>query len=721
MADRREYEKYFDYMSIIGLAILVVNLYYYAHPLLRSIGVTVDVIDQLFMKLREGGIFRTSLLTKFLAALFLSLGILSRGKRFDSAPAHVVAVVGAVSAFFYFFPFSSALPYVISTITGAAGIFWALGNIGLSGFGDEDELNDMDETFDQCRVPVRNDNSINIPIKFRWHHQWHDGWINIVNPFRGTLIMGTPGSGKSYSVYGPIIEQLTSKGFSMYVYDYKYPDLSRQVYNEARLNWPKDMPKPQFVTIDFNDPIHSNRCNPLLPELLEDISQAFSLAGVIMDSIKKGSDNGDDFFKDSATNFLGLVIWFLKIYKGGIYCTFPHVIELMSQDYKKLFPILASYPEMESQMAAFMGAYEGGAQEQLQGQLATAQVPIVKFISPRLYWVMSGNDFSLQINDPAAPKIFCIGNDPDNKLVYGTAASLITEKLFNVINVPGKHKCAVLLDEFPTAHFPGVPPLVNTGRSNKISVFMGVQDKSQIKEAYGEKLAEVMENAAGNFICGQVNGRTAEDVSKIFGSLKKVNKSMTQGDDSRSLNISFENEEVLPRSVIETFSQGMFCGKVADDFRSPIKRKHFCGMVQRDPKAVAEKEARYVNIPVMTDFGEDEVNREVDDQGMAILADEMKDQMRRESSIVPTEDELEAKTQAAIAVMSPEAVNERMVALYKDMIKERAQHQVLMNFIQIKKDIKNLIESEFAEDEDTPDYHNHPETNPEVVDAFHDF
>lgn len=250
---------------------------------------------------------------------------------------------------------------------------------------------------------------------------------------------------------------------------------------------------------------------------------------------------------------------------------------------------------------------------------------------------------------------------------------------------------------------------------------MGVQDKSQIKEAYGEKLAEVMENAAGNFICGQVNGRTAEDVSKIFGSLKKVNKSMTQGDDSRSLNISFENEELLPRSVIETFSQGMFCGKVADDFRSPIKRKHFCGMVQRDPKAVAEKEARYVNIPVMTDFGEDEVNREVDDQGMTILADEIKDRLRHESSVIPTEDELAVRTQESMAAMSPQTINERMKKLYEDMIKARAQRQVLMNFIQVKKDIKNLIESEFSESSDTPDYHDHPELNPEVVDAFHDF
>lgn len=721
MSSKRENEKHFDYMSIIGVVILMANLYYYAHPLLRSMGVTVDVIDLLFLKLREGGIFTSPAITKVISLIFLSLGILAGGRRFDSAPKHVVAIVGVISAALYFLPFKVPLIYTLATIMGMAGIFWTIGNFGLSGFGDEDELNDRDETFDQCRKKIANEYSINIPMKFRWQHQWHDGWINIVNPFRGILIMGTPGSGKSFSVYGPIIEQLIAKGFSMFVYDYKYPDLSRQVYNEAVMGWPKSKPLPQFVTIDFNDPVHSNRCNPLLPELLTDISQAFTLAGVIMDSIKKGTDNGDDFFKDSATNFLGLVIWFLRIYKGGIYCTFPHVIELMSQDYKKVFPILASYPEMESQMAAFMGAYEGGAQEQLQGQLATAQVPIVKFISPRLYWVMTGNDFSLQINDPKAQKIFCIGNDANNKLVYGTAISLISAKLFTVINIPKQAPCALLLDEMPTSYFDGIAQLVNTGRSNKVVVVMGVQDKSQIKEGYGEKLADVIDHAPGNLVCGQVNGSTAEDVSKIFGSLKKVNRSLTEGDDSKSINISFENEELLPRSVIETFSQGMFCGKVADDFRSPVPRKLFCGMIQRDPKAVAEKEAKFVAIPVMTDFGDDKLSQEVEEQGMEMITKQLREKILKESAILPTESELQTRTQEMIEAMSPESINQKMAKLYEDLIKANAHRQVMMNFIQVKKDIRNLIESEYAENGQDPDPRDNPETNPEIVDAFHDF
>lgn len=264
-------------------------------------------------------------------------------------------------------------------------------------------------------------------------------------------------------------------------------------------------------------------------------------------NIKKNSENGDDFFVQSAINYMALIIWFLKIYRDGIYCTFPHVIELMSYDYKKVFPILASYPELESQMAPFLGAFEGGAQEQLQGQLATAQVPIVKFISRKLYWTMTGSDFSLEINDPDNQVILCAGNDPDNRLVYGTTIALITSKLFNVVNKPGKVPCAILLDELPTILLKGLDHLINTGRSNKLLIAPGIQDKSQLRLNYGDKESEVVENAAANLVCGQVNGKTAEDVSKIFGSQKKVNRSLTEGDDSRSINISFENEELLPK------------------------------------------------------------------------------------------------------------------------------------------------------------------------------
>lgn len=721
MAGKREYEKHFDYMSIIGFVILVANLYYYAHPLWRSMGLTVGLIDSLMLTLRDGGVFRSPLLTKTIALVLVSLGVLSGGKRFDSAEPYVVAVVGILSALLYLLPFGRPLLYMSATLLGFIGIFWTIGNLGISGFGDKDELNDRDETFNQCRRLVRNDDSINIPILFRWQHKMHKGWINIVNPFRGTLVVGTPGSGKSFSVYGPMIEQFIAKGFSMFVYDYKYPDLTRAVYNELLIGWPDGKRPPQFCTIDFNDPIRSNRCNPLAPYLMTKPTMAFTLAEAVMKNIQKKGDQGDDFFINSAINYMAIIMWFLKIYRNGIYCTFPHVIELMCYDYKKVFPILASYPELESQMAAFLGAYDGNAQEQLQGQLATGQIPIVKFITPNLYWIMSGDDFSLEINDPDAQKIFCVGNDSENRLVYGTTIALIATKMFSCINKPGRARSAILLDELPTVYLKGLDHVINTARSNKVAVVMGVQDISQLTRDYGEKEANVIFNSGANLLCGQVNGDTAEKISKIFGSQKRVHRSLTEGDDSRSINISFENEELLPRSVIETFSQGMFCGKVADDFRSPIRRKLFCGMIQRDPASVALKEASFEGIPVMTDFGQEEAEAMVRDEGMDIIGKEIGESILREASILPRPDELPGLVKSHIDSMSQEEIDRSLEELTRDLLVANSQRQVIRNFIQIKKDIKYIIDCEFANcGQDTVTV-TPPPYSPEVVDPFHDF
>lgn len=721
MSGKREYEKHFDYMSIIGIAILMVNLYYYVHPLLRELNATVGVIDTIMLQFRKAGVFDTHILTKALALVFISLGVLAGGRRFDTAEKHVVAIVGIISVSLYFIPFSRPLVYLIATVMGFAGIFWTIGNFGITGFASEDEINDRNETFDQCRKLIKNEHSINIPMKFQWNHRIHDGWINIVNPFRGILVVGTPGSGKTFSVFGPIIEQVISKGYSMFVYDYKYPDMTTKVFNELLQSWPKKKRRPQFCTIDFNDPRRSCRCNPLAPHLLEDPSHAFALAETVMLNIKKNSENGDDFFVQSAINYMALIIWFLKIYRDGIYCTFPHVIELMSYDYKKVFPILASYPELESQMAPFLGAFEGGAQEQLQGQLATAQVPIVKFISRKLYWTMTGSDFSLEINDPDNQVILCAGNDPDNRLVYGTTIALITSKLFNVVNKPGKVPCAILLDELPTILLKGLDHLINTGRSNKLLIAPGIQDKSQLRLNYGDKESEVVENAAANLVCGQVNGKTAEDVSKIFGSQKKVNRSLTEGDDSRSINISFENEELLPRSVIETFPQGMFCGKVADSFGSSVPKKLFCGMIQRDVKAIAKKEAAYKKIPVMTDFGEEEIAEHVRQDGKTMLVMQFIEEIMRDSVVLPREDEVQVMAEQKFSSLSDDELSDRLAGLSEEMIRENMEIEMTKNFVQVKKDIKLLIESEYKNETQQTNDPVPPEENPEIVDPFHEF
>src|SRR5690606_38974228 len=117
----------------------------------------------------------------------------------------------------------------------------------------DDIYNDDQETFPQEERRLENEYSINLPAKYLLKGKYRKSWINIINPFRGNLVMGTPGSGKSYFVIRHVITQHIRKGFSMFVYDFKLPDLSIIVYN-TWLKYKHLYPvEPSFYVINFDD------------------------------------------------------------------------------------------------------------------------------------------------------------------------------------------------------------------------------------------------------------------------------------------------------------------------------------------------------------------------------------------------------------------------------------------------------------------------------------
>jgi hypothetical protein len=161
------------------------------------------------------------------------------------------------------------------------------------------------------------------------------------------------------------------------------------------------------------------------------------------------------------------------IYQGGRYCTFPHAIELLNKKYADVFTILRSYPELENYLSPFVDAWESDAQEQLQGQIASAKIPLSRMISPALYWVMTGDDFSLDINNPKEPKILVVGNNPDRQNIYSAALGLYNSRIVKLINKKGQLKSSVIIDELPTIYFRGLDNLIATARSNKVAVLLG--------------------------------------------------------------------------------------------------------------------------------------------------------------------------------------------------------------------------------------------------------
>ena len=467
----------------------------------------------------------------------------------------------------------------------------------------EDVFNNENESFMQETKLMENEYSVNLPTRFYYKKKWQRGWINVVNPFRATIVLGTPGSGKSFAVVNNYIKQQIEKGYSMYIYDFKFPDLSTIAYNHMMNHQNGYKVKPQFYVINFDDPRRSHRCNPIHPDFMSDISDAYESAYTIMLNLNKTwVQKQGDFFVESPIILFAAIIWYLRIYKNGKYCTFPHAIELLNRRYEDVFPILTSYPELENYLSPFMDAWQGGAMEQLAGQIASAKIPLSRMISPQLYWVMSASEFTLDINNPEEPKILCVGNNPDRQNIYSAALGLYNSRIVKLINKKKQLKSSVIIDELPTIYFRGLDNLIATARSNKVAVCLGFQDFSQLTRDYGDKESKVIQNTVGNVFSGQVVGETAKTLSERFGKVLQQRQSMTINRNDKSTSISTQMDSLIPASKISNLTQGIFVGAVSDNFDERIDQKIFHAEIVVDSVKVSAEMKAYQPIPVIVEF-----------------------------------------------------------------------------------------------------------------------
>lgn len=444
--------------------------------------------------------------------------------------------------------------------------------------------------FDQFKKLLENPYSVNIRTE--------DGYVNIVNPFRGSQVIGTPGSGKTYSFLIEALVQSIEKGYSIMLYDYKFPSLTNIAHNVLAQNLGKYGNRPQFCIINFDDIKRSHRCNPLQPELLLDPTDATGAAQALMYGLyPKWAQKQGEFFTESSINFVGACIWALKKLNNGRFCTLPHLIQFLSLDYKPMFHILLGVEDayINNVIAPFISAFKQKATDQLEGQIGTTRIALSRLTSPSVYWIMSpaeGESISLQLNDPLNPKVLCLANNPDKQSIYGPILSLYNTRIMRLINKPNMLKTAVFLDELPTLGFPPgtLDNLIATARSNKIAVWLGYQDFSQLNRDMGKDIAEAIINTVGNTFSGMVNFDTAEKLSKKFGRIKIRKKNITVNKDSTSIGHSTEMTEMIPASDISQLPQGVFVGQVADDRGYEMDQKVFYSKILIDHKKRAEYE-----------------------------------------------------------------------------------------------------------------------------------
>ena len=611
--------KILDMTRLISLVILVIHFYISCYVAFRGWHWTAGITDRIVGNIARTGLFSNYWKPKLAALLFLGITLIgAKGKKDEQIRKDTIAILIGLGLLFYFagvlcFYLRAVPPVIAVSYMGLTGLGYLLVLTGggrlsrlLKSVLNSDIFNTDNESFPQEERLLENEYSINLPAKYNLKGKLRDSWINIINPFRGVIVAGTPGAGKSYFVIRHIIGQHIKKGFSMFLYDYKFADLSTIVYNmllKYQANYPV---RPKVWVVDFEKIIH--RCNPLYPESMEDITDASESSRTIMlglnrDWIKKQGE----FFVESPMNFLTAIIWYLRCYKEGRYCTLPHVIELMQVDYDPLFAILQEQEEIKVLINPFVSAFQNKAKEQLEGQIASAKIGLARLSSPQLYYVLSGNDFTLDVNNPQEPKIVCMGNNPQKQQIYGAVLSLYISRMIKLVNRKNQHKCSLIFDEFPTIYFNHIDSLIATARSNKVATTLAVQDFSQLKKDYGAEQADVITGIIGNIISGQVTGDTAKTLSDNFGKIVQDKNSMTINSSDTSTTRATQLDYAIPAAKIAGLSSGEFVGMVADNPDCKIKLKVFHCEIQNDHEAIAREEADYRPIPVSSPVSAEDI------------------------------------------------------------------------------------------------------------------
>ncbi len=633
--------KIIDFVRKVSIVLLCLHFYVYCYAAFQLWGLAHSIIEQLLAHIGNMGLFDHFYVSKIAALLLLLVSLVgSKGKKDDKLKLGVA--LRHFIAGFIIYGLSFLLLKLDASVEVLASLYMTVTSIGylLILFGgnllsriirdrlDTDIFNKLQETFPQEERLLENQYSINLPARYNLKGKIRRSYINYINPFRSILCCGTPGAGKSYFFVRHAITQHISKGFTMFLYDFKMPDLSVIAYNTFLKNKHRYKVEPKFYVIDFDNIYH--RCNPLYPESMTDITDATESSRTIMLGLnREWIRKTGDFFVESPINFVTGIIWYLRKYKDGKYCTLAHVIELMQIPYDNLFPVLRTEPEIEVLINPFVTAYVNGAMEQLEGQIASAKITMARLASPMLYYVLTGNDFTLDINNPIEPKIVCVGNNPQKTQVYGAVLSLYVSRMLKLVNQKGKLPSSLVFDEFPTIYIGGASGIEGTiaqARSNLVATILAVQDISQLRKDYGKESADVIFSIVGNVISGQVVGDTAKTLSERFGKIMQERESLSINASDTSISKSTQLESAIPASTISNLSSGEFVGAVADNPDQKIPQKIFHCEIINDHSALAAEEKAYVPIPKPRQVTAEEIEDNylrIKDEVMAIIDEEM--------------------------------------------------------------------------------------------------
>ncbi|NRF37537.1 type IV secretion system DNA-binding domain-containing protein [Pedobacter foliorum] len=506
------------------------------------------------------------------------------------------------------------LAYGLSSLLGALVLSLSLDNISKmirSGLGS-DKWNTEQESFMQATKKIDTPSSVNIPMQFYHKGKVHDGWVNLCNIYRSCLVIGTPGSGKSFSFINPMIRQLMAKGFCLCVFDFKYPDLGKILYYHFLLA--KQQGKClnyTFHVINPTQPENSRRINLLRPEWLGTLADAYETAEALVEAMKKGDKSGgsDQFFTQSAINFLSACIYFFSKYKKGQYSTFPHVLAFLNRSYEEIFKTLFTEPELTSLLSPFRSAYQAKAFDQLEGQIGTLKIFISRLATKETFWVFSGDDFNLKISDPDEPGVLVLASNPNTQNITAACFTGIVNRMTRLMNSRGNLPCGLIIDEAPTLYCHKIENVISTARSMKFAVVLGLQELPMLQQQYGKDTAAVITSVVGNILSGSVRHKDTLDwLERLFGKSKQLSENLSIDRNKTSTSLNEKMESLIPAGKIASLNTGEMVGLIAAE-----PQEHYDGQfetsaihcrINLDTEALKIEEQNYPELPTFYDFGE---------------------------------------------------------------------------------------------------------------------
>ena len=661
MEESKEQQKLYGFFQMLVYFIVILDIIIFLYRYTSIFGSLTIVFD----KLATTPMFSNPLYTKLLTLLIICItGIGTKSKKkLDLDPAKEIAVPIAFGLLILFasviclkegkhysgkdlLPYTNLwdLGYIISSFLGAILTLTGIDNISKiikSNFG-KDEWNVEGESFQQQEELLETPTSVNIPMQFYYKGRVLDGYINI-DPFRGTLIMGAPGTGKSFGIINPFIRQTIGKGFTGVIYDFKFPDLTKIAYYRYLLaKQAGTIPNHSFKVINVDDVTRSYRVNPLNPKYVQTLSQAQEIAGTLVEALKKGDKAGgaDLFFTQSAINFLAAAIYFLAKYKNGRYSSLPYLLSFLNLGYDDIFSTLFIEPELKSLLAPFQSAHEKKAYDQLEGQIGTLRVFTAKLASKESYWVFTedpNKPVNLAISNPEDPTIIILANSPSTQENNSALYALVVNRIVSLVNTKANLPTAIIADEAPTLYIHKIDNLIATARSNRVAVLLGIQEIPQFNAQYGKETAAKIISTINNVLAGAVrNQETLNWLQTILGKKKQAGEGLNIDRTKTSVNLNEKLDYLVPAGKIAGMNTGEIVGLIARDAKKEFEIKYLSSAVNckinLDMDEIREEQNNYREVPIIYNFNGDQdkillnhflkINQEILD-----LVDEVKSEL----------------------------------------------------------------------------------------------